>query len=174
MAPKLILSHQAYLSTILHASKHPHQPVNGVLLGSTSGGSEIVVERAIPLLHHWTTLSPMMEIGLELVRIWCTHRLKALTYRTGVNTRGKQRFTSRWLLSSKSDRSSFSRSWTCWRKDSQQTLRVCSRRCWHTGMFSDLCRPFSSIVRFISTKYDQRHPKIHQVLSYVARSSIWR
>lgn len=67
MAPKYILSHRAYLSMLLHAAKHPHQTVNGVLLGTASPTNEIQVERTIPLLHHWTGLSPMMEVGLDLV-----------------------------------------------------------------------------------------------------------
>ena len=62
------IGHQAYLNLILHATKHPHQPVNGVLLGKTRG--EVVdIVTTVPLLHNWTTLSPMMEIGLDLVCI---------------------------------------------------------------------------------------------------------
>jgi len=57
----------AYYKLYFHAAKHPHQPVNGVLLGKLVG-SQIEVQDAIPLLHHWTSLSPMMEIGLDLVR----------------------------------------------------------------------------------------------------------
>lgn len=53
------------MKMILHSAKHPGQ-VNGVLLGQKNG-AEIVVSDAIPLLHHWTSLSPMMEIGLDLV-----------------------------------------------------------------------------------------------------------
>lgn len=60
------ISHVAYLKMILHSAKHPGQ-VNGVLLGQKNG-SEVVVSDTIPLLHHWTSLSPMMEIGLDLVR----------------------------------------------------------------------------------------------------------
>jgi ER membrane protein complex subunit 8/9 len=67
MSPKVVLSHQAYVGILLHTAKHPHQPVNGVLLGSIKPGDEISVQRTIPLLHHWTSLSPMMEIGLDLV-----------------------------------------------------------------------------------------------------------
>jgi hypothetical protein len=67
MSPKVVLSHQAYVAILLHTAKHPHQTVNGVLLGSINPGDEIAVQRTIPLLHHWTSLSPMMEIGLDLV-----------------------------------------------------------------------------------------------------------
>lgn len=60
------LSHQAYLKIIFHAAKHPHKPVNGVLLGKQTEKS-VLVSDAVPLLHLWTSLSPMMEIGLDLV-----------------------------------------------------------------------------------------------------------
>ncbi|EJD41858.1 UPF0172-domain-containing protein, partial [Auricularia subglabra TFB-10046 SS5] len=59
------LSHQAYLKVVFHAAQHPHKPVNGVLLGQGSGGRVEIVD-TVPLLHHWTSLSPSMEIGLDL------------------------------------------------------------------------------------------------------------
>jgi len=62
-----VVSHQAYLKIFFHAAKHPHRPVNGVLLGRSSSGA-VAIEDAIPLLHHWTSLSPMMEIGLDLAQ----------------------------------------------------------------------------------------------------------
>jgi hypothetical protein len=68
------VSNTAYMKMFFHAAKHPHQPVNGVLLGKTSPSGGVFIEDAIPLLHHWTSLSPMMEIGLELVS-----RLHSLT-----------------------------------------------------------------------------------------------
>jgi hypothetical protein len=61
------VSNTAYMKMFFHAAKHPHQPVNGVLLGKTSSSGGVFIEEVIPLLHHWTSLSPMMEIGLELV-----------------------------------------------------------------------------------------------------------
>jgi hypothetical protein len=62
------VTHQAYLKIIFHAAKHPHLPVNGVLLGKQSESDTLVIEDAIPLLHHWTSLSPMMEVSLDLSR----------------------------------------------------------------------------------------------------------
>ncbi|KAF8056945.1 hypothetical protein FPV67DRAFT_1529524 [Lyophyllum atratum] len=59
------VSEPAYLKIFFHAAKHPHKPVNGVLLGKKSG-TVVVIEDTVPLLHHWTSLSPMMEIGLDL------------------------------------------------------------------------------------------------------------
>ncbi|KAJ4474487.1 hypothetical protein J3R30DRAFT_3707418 [Lentinula aciculospora] len=55
----------AYLKIFFHAAKHPHLQVNGVLLGKKVSGTVEIVD-AVPLLHHWTSLSPMMEIGLDL------------------------------------------------------------------------------------------------------------
>jgi hypothetical protein len=66
LPPTYSVSHQAYLKIFFHAAKHPHKPVNGVLVGKPSGESGAVIVDAIPLLHNWTSLSPMMEIGLDL------------------------------------------------------------------------------------------------------------
>ncbi|KAG6819865.1 hypothetical protein H0H93_007850 [Arthromyces matolae] len=60
------IADSAYFKIFFHAAKHPHKPVNGVLLGKKVDGV-VLIEDAIPLLHHWTSLSPMMEIGLDLV-----------------------------------------------------------------------------------------------------------
>jgi len=65
---KYKISHVAYLKMVLHSAKHPGS-VNGVLLGQTlADGSEVFASDIIPLLHHWTSFSPMMEIGLDLAR----------------------------------------------------------------------------------------------------------
>ncbi|KAK0443551.1 hypothetical protein EV421DRAFT_1890755 [Armillaria borealis] len=60
-----VISSRAYFKIFFHAAKHPHQPVNGVLVGKEEAGIITIVD-IIPLLHHWTSLSPMMEIGLDL------------------------------------------------------------------------------------------------------------
>lgn len=59
--------HKAYVKIFFHAAKHPHKQVNGVLLGKIAS-DVVIIQDVIPLLHHWTSLSPMMEIGLDLVR----------------------------------------------------------------------------------------------------------
>lgn len=76
--PSYTVSDLAYTKIILHALKHPHQPVNGVLLGSPSSSGVVEIVDTIPLLHHWTSLSPMMEIGLDLVSIFSLHTLFSL------------------------------------------------------------------------------------------------
>jgi ER membrane protein complex subunit 8/9 len=65
--PAYVLSHKVYLSLLLHAAKHPHKPVNGVLLGKSGSADTVDVVATVPLVHAWTSLSPMMEIGLDLV-----------------------------------------------------------------------------------------------------------
>lgn len=70
-APSFSLQEKAYLKFFFHAAKHPHASVTGVFLGrrrAAEGNEEIwdVVD-AIPLCHNWTNLSPMAEVGLELV-----------------------------------------------------------------------------------------------------------
>lgn len=67
--PSYTISHQAYVKIRLHVAKHPHKAVNGVLIGKKGKAREdsVAILDAIPLLHLWTTLSPMMEVGLELV-----------------------------------------------------------------------------------------------------------
>ncbi|KAF8174266.1 hypothetical protein BJ912DRAFT_990623 [Pholiota molesta] len=58
---------EAYYKIYFHAAKHPHTPVNGILLGTREAATRTVtISDAVPLLHHWTSLSPMMEIGLDL------------------------------------------------------------------------------------------------------------
>ncbi|KAI0030035.1 hypothetical protein K488DRAFT_55102 [Vararia minispora EC-137] len=67
------LSDLAYTKVIVHSLKYPHARVNGVLLG-TNKGKEVEVSDAVPLLHHWTSLSPMMEIGLDLTKTYAAGR----------------------------------------------------------------------------------------------------
>ncbi|KAH9052796.1 UPF0172-domain-containing protein [Lactarius vividus] len=68
-SPSFQLADLAYTKLILHALKYPHQTVNGVLLGtpSQSAGKTVDIVDAVPLQHHWSNLSPAMEIGLGMV-----------------------------------------------------------------------------------------------------------
>ena len=71
MPPAYTIGPEAYYKIFFHAAKHPHKSVNGVLLGTQDlqhPNSAVKISDAVPLLHHWTSLSPMMEIGLDLVR----------------------------------------------------------------------------------------------------------
>ena len=69
-SPSFQLADLAYTKIILHALKHPHRTVNGVLLGAPSQSVDRTIDivDAVPLQHHWTNLSPMMEVGLGMVR----------------------------------------------------------------------------------------------------------
>jgi hypothetical protein len=68
MSPTYTIGPDAYYKIFFHVAKHPHKSVNGVLLGiQDHPGSAVEIIDAVPLLHHWTSLSPMMEIGLDLV-----------------------------------------------------------------------------------------------------------
>ncbi|EGG08555.1 uncharacterized protein MELLADRAFT_116008 [Melampsora larici-populina 98AG31] len=53
------------IKAILHASKYPHSTVIGLLLGSIENES-VSISDAIPLVHHWSDLSPMLEAGLAI------------------------------------------------------------------------------------------------------------
>ena len=59
---------KAYIKIVLHAAKYPHKRVNGVLIGKDAGSGAIQFVDSVPLLHHWTGLSPSTEIGIDLVR----------------------------------------------------------------------------------------------------------
>jgi len=67
-SPNFRLEDLAYAKIILHALKYPHQTVNGVLLGSPHSSGCVTIVDAVPLQHHWTNLTPMMEVGLGMVR----------------------------------------------------------------------------------------------------------
>jgi len=71
MSTSYTVTPEAYYKVFFHAAKHPHLPVNGVLLGvKDSQTNSVTIQDTVPLLHHWTSLSPMMEIGLDLVRVF--------------------------------------------------------------------------------------------------------
>lgn len=57
------LSYASYRAIVLHCAKYPASAVNGLLLGRGN-----LVELALPLQHHWNQLSPMVDVGLSLVR----------------------------------------------------------------------------------------------------------
>jgi len=62
------LSPLGYLKAIAHCAKYPASTVVGLLVGTTSPtNSQVLIEDAIPLLHHWTSLSMALEAGLQLV-----------------------------------------------------------------------------------------------------------
>jgi hypothetical protein len=68
--PEYIINKEAYLKIILHACKYPSNTVNGVLLAEPDRdkSNKIIITDAVPLFHHWNTLTPMLEVGLQQVR----------------------------------------------------------------------------------------------------------
>ncbi|GAA6036916.1 hypothetical protein JCM8097_006352 [Rhodosporidiobolus ruineniae] len=69
MPAQYTLSPLALLKVYLHAAKFPSSTVVGLLVGTLDGDQASVVD-AIPLLHHWTDLSPAMEAGLQLAEVY--------------------------------------------------------------------------------------------------------
>ena len=61
---------EAYITLFMHACKFPSRTVNGLLLGSVSGGG-VSVQKTLPLFHTPLGLAPMLEAALMLVRA-CT------------------------------------------------------------------------------------------------------
>ncbi|KAG2229383.1 hypothetical protein INT48_002786 [Thamnidium elegans] len=59
----------AYAVPLLHAAKYPSSAVCGVLLG-TNTTDGLQVETAVPFFHHWTTLTPMLEVALKQTEIY--------------------------------------------------------------------------------------------------------
>ncbi|KAI8049011.1 hypothetical protein BDF22DRAFT_700684 [Syncephalis plumigaleata] len=67
------VSQRAYAKIVLHAAAHACVSVNGVLLADTASlnTASITVTDAVPLFHTRLTLSPMLEIALEQLDIYC-------------------------------------------------------------------------------------------------------
>ncbi|KAH9984921.1 hypothetical protein BJV77DRAFT_952251 [Russula vinacea] len=72
------LNDLAYTKLIVHALKYPHKTVNGLLLGQHSSDGFIDIVDAVPLQHHWTNLSPMMEIGLGMTDNYARSRQQSI------------------------------------------------------------------------------------------------
>lgn len=60
------LSVSAYTVPLLHAAKYTSFSVCGALLGKIEN-SKLQITKAIPFFHHWTTLTPMLEVALQQV-----------------------------------------------------------------------------------------------------------
>jgi len=71
------LSPYTYTLPLLHAAAHPSSKIIGLFLGrisvttSSSGGrlTEVDITDALPLLHDYTSLAPMIEVGMEMARV---------------------------------------------------------------------------------------------------------
>lgn len=78
---KYTVNERAYALPLLHAAKYPSSEVCGILLADASStDSETVnITRAVPLFHHWTTLTPMLEVALQQVNITTTYIYASIT-----------------------------------------------------------------------------------------------
>lgn len=56
----------AYAIPLLHAAKYPASAVCGTLLG-TKTADGLHIKTAVPYFHHWTTVTPMLEVALRQV-----------------------------------------------------------------------------------------------------------
>jgi len=69
---------EAFSKVILHVTKYPQYPVNGVLLrkkSSSDGGTQkITFAEAIPILHLNKYVTPMMEFALSQIEQFCKVR----------------------------------------------------------------------------------------------------
>jgi ER membrane protein complex subunit 8/9 len=65
--PKFTISSRAYAKIILHSGKYPASSLLGLLIGRREAEGSIVIDDVVPLLHKWTTLSPIAEVGCALV-----------------------------------------------------------------------------------------------------------
>ncbi|RIA98120.1 hypothetical protein C1645_176215 [Glomus cerebriforme] len=77
--PEYIINKEAYLKIILHACKHSSRTVNGVLLAQQVSDNDnttnkIIIVDAVPLFHHWNTLTPMLEVGLQQIEIYANRK----------------------------------------------------------------------------------------------------
>nr|XP_055033118.1 ER membrane protein complex subunit 9 [Misgurnus anguillicaudatus] len=67
------LSCLAYVKMYLHASQFPRSSVNGVLLSSSpAGGAALSITDCVPLLHTHLSLTPITQLALTQVDVWCS------------------------------------------------------------------------------------------------------
>ena len=68
MSPVYTFDRTALLKILLHAAKYPASSVNGILLADTKKGKSaadsVTVVDAIPVLHSFLTLAPVLETAL--------------------------------------------------------------------------------------------------------------
>ena len=63
---KVVVEPEAFVSMLLHARRHAHAPVHGVLLGNSSSANTLTVTSAVPICHG-TPVQPWIETALSLI-----------------------------------------------------------------------------------------------------------
>ncbi|KAJ2959343.1 hypothetical protein NQZ79_g5131 [Umbelopsis isabellina] len=73
---KYTVRERAYALPLLHAARYPSSEVCGVLLTDKASvdSEKINITTAVPLFHHWTTLSPMLEVALQQVDLYAASK----------------------------------------------------------------------------------------------------
>ncbi|XP_044841309.1 ER membrane protein complex subunit 9 isoform X2 [Mauremys mutica] len=67
------VSARAYAKMCLHAARHPHAAVNGLLLGLRGPPAEcLFLTDCVPLFHSNLALSVMLEVALNQVDLWAS------------------------------------------------------------------------------------------------------
>ncbi|KAI8807375.1 hypothetical protein BJ742DRAFT_773113 [Cladochytrium replicatum] len=69
--PSVHLGQKAYAKIVLHAAKYSVVSVAGLLLGTKDGAGHLTVDDAVPLFHNVLPLSPMLEVALQQVDVYC-------------------------------------------------------------------------------------------------------
>ncbi|VDP03374.1 unnamed protein product [Soboliphyme baturini] len=68
---EVIILPVAYCKVVLHALKYPHCAINGVLVGRKKKDGRTIVLDAVPFFHRWLSLTPMLEVALCQVDVFC-------------------------------------------------------------------------------------------------------
>ncbi|XP_061162514.1 ER membrane protein complex subunit 8-like [Saccostrea echinata] len=92
---EIVVSIQAYCKILLHAVKHPHCAVNGVLLAEDSKSKDRKVLKfvdCVPLFHLTLSLAPMLEAALLQIDAYCKSRGYVIAgyYQANENIRDKE------------------------------------------------------------------------------------
>ncbi|KAI9251799.1 hypothetical protein BDA99DRAFT_444232 [Phascolomyces articulosus] len=64
----------AFALPLLHAAKYPDALVCGVLLGEVNNNGTIHVKTGLSLFHHWTSMTPMLEVALQQAESYATKK----------------------------------------------------------------------------------------------------
>ncbi|KAI8138745.1 hypothetical protein BJV82DRAFT_629466 [Fennellomyces sp. T-0311] len=65
---------EAFSLPLLHAAKYPDALVCGVLLGQVNNNGNINVTTGLALFHHWTSMTPMLEVALAQAELYATKK----------------------------------------------------------------------------------------------------
>ncbi|KAI7847550.1 hypothetical protein BDC45DRAFT_491643 [Circinella umbellata] len=64
----------AFSLPLLHAAKYPDALVCGLLLGEVNNNGSINVKTGLSLFHHWTSMTPMLEVALQKAELYASKK----------------------------------------------------------------------------------------------------